>query len=82
MVDEESIIPAPAPRTAQCVKCGAFGVPRGSWSRFHCEPCDIERMHQQDRSRAIALRIPGIYALGRDHFVAESARLRAAKAWT
>jgi hypothetical protein len=72
----------PAPLTGHCVKCEQGPVPRGSWSRFHCVECDIDRMTQFDAAHSIAIGDPDKKPLGREHFEAESAKLRLERGWS
>lgn len=81
-VTETPIEPSAAPLVSQCVKCEQGPKPRGSWSRFHCESCDIERMTQFDEAHSQAVIYPEKREpLGREHFEAESKKIRTERGW-
>lgn len=70
---------APPTTKGACCECFLHGKPRGTWSPFYCERCDIVRMHRIGKGMA---QIPGAEpAKDLEWYEAKSAELRARPDW-
>ena len=69
------------PSVRRCSECRQKDQPRGSWSPYFCEPCDITRMHRISNSLA-SITGDDSGAHDMDWYVAKSAEISERAGWT
>lgn len=80
----ETALPTVPTTHSACCECHEHGKPRGTWSPFFCEECDIVRMHRVGKGMATIAAVgdpDAEPAKDLDWYVAKSAELRAREGW-